>query len=123
MIRVLLIESHELVRQALASRLTNSARIDVVGSTGYYEHAVQQARALHPDIILLEIKTPVGLETLRALHQTVPESTIVVLTSYLDTREEERAYALGAARYLLKTLNTAELIHQICHLALEQVPA
>lgn len=122
MIRVLLVEGHDLVRQALEMRLRAARGLELVGSTGHYEHAVQQARALHPDVILLETKVPAGLETLRALRAAVPEAAVIILTSYHDNEEEGQALQLGASCYLLKGLDTKTLVRQI-RAAAAPVPA
>jgi DNA-binding NarL/FixJ family response regulator len=85
----------------------------VVNSLGRYAHAVQQARALHPEVILMETKATQGLETLKALRDAVPEAALIVLTSYPDGREEEEVLDAGACAYLLKTLDTRSLVAQI----------
>lgn len=113
MIRVLIVEEHDLVREALEARLRQTTDLQVVRSTGNYSHAAQQAQTLRPDVILMEIKAAHGLETLNALHEAAPTSAILVLTSSPDSREEAQALARGARRYLLKTLHIQGLIEEI----------
>ena len=113
MVSVLIVEGHDLVRQAVESRLRSAVGFDIVGSTSDYRDAVRLAMQLAPDLILLEIKAPEGLETLRALTTTLPDSAIVVLTSYPDSREEDQVMQMGAVRYLLKTLDTKALVHEL----------
>ena len=113
MVKLLIIDSHSLVREALAQRLRTAVGLEIVGSLGYYAEAVQQARVLTPDVILLETKAPEGLQTLATLHQLLPDAAVIVLTSYPDSREEDQVRQMGAARYLLKTLDTRSLVREI----------
>ena len=113
MIRVLIIEGHPLVRKALEERLHDAVGLEVVGSSGQYAHAVRQAKVLRPQVILIESKAPGGLETLKSLREALPSAAVIVLTSYSDGQEEEEAFRLGAAAYLLKTLDTQALVERI----------
>lgn len=113
MIKLLIIDNHSLVREALEERLQTAVGLEIVGSLGRYAEAVQQARVLAPDVILLETKTPEGLETLMTLRQLLPTTAVIVLTSYPDSREEDQVRQIGAARYLLKTLDTRSLVREI----------
>lgn len=113
MVSVLIFEEHTLVRQALEARLQDVGDIDVISSTGACQKALNKVYAVQPDVILMEIKTADGLQTLKALHAAAPTASIIVLTSYPDSLEEEQALALGARAYLLKTLDTTDLIQQI----------
>ncbi|MBN2393108.1 MAG: response regulator transcription factor [Anaerolineae bacterium] len=110
---MLIIDSHSLVREALEKRLQTAVGMEIVGSLGRYGEAVQQARASAPDVILLETKAPEGLETLATLRQSLPDTAVIVLTSYPDSREEDQVRQMGAASYLLKTLDTRFLVHEI----------
>lgn len=120
MARVLIVDPHDLVCIALETRLRTTVGLEIVGSTNDYAEALRKAAQLRPDVILIETKSPDGLATLDALHQTLPHCAIIVLTSYLDSREEDQTRARGAARYLLKTLNTKELVEEICAAARQQ---
>lgn len=113
MVKLLIIDSHSLVREALEKRLQTAVGLEIVGSLGRYAEAVQQARVLAPDVILLETKAPEGIETLTTLRQLVPDAAVIVLTSYPDSREEDQVRQMGAARYLLKTLDTRSLVREI----------
>jgi two-component system, NarL family, invasion response regulator UvrY len=117
MVKLLIIDNHSLVREALEKRLQTAVGLEIVGSLGRYTEAVQQARALAPDVILLETKAPEGLETLATLRQLLPDVAVIVLTSYPDSREEDQVRHMGATSYLLKTLDTRSLVHQIRNVA------
>lgn len=113
MIRVLIVDEHEQVRRALEVCLRNAEDLQVVKSTSRYVQAVQDARVLAPEVILLETKTLDGLQTLQAMRAAAPQAAVIVLTSYSDSREEEAALALGAAAYVLKTLDSQALVQAI----------
>jgi DNA-binding NarL/FixJ family response regulator len=113
MVKLLIVDSHSLVREALEKRLQTAVGMEIVGSLGRYAEAVQQARVLAPDVIMLETKTPEGLETLATLRQLLPDTAVIVLTSYPDSHEEDQVRQMGAASYLLKTLDTRSLVREI----------
>ena len=113
MVKLLIIDSHSLVREALEKRLQTAVGLEIVGSLGRYADALQEARVVVPDVILMETKAPEGLETLAALRQLLPDTALIVLTSYPDSREEDQVRQMGAARYLLKTLDTRALVQEI----------
>ncbi len=117
MIKLLIVDNHSLVREALQKRLETTVGLEIVGSTGRYEDALQQARLLTPDVILLEIKAPEGLQTLQTLRRMYPECAVIVLTSYPDSQEEDQAQQMGAVSYLLKTLDTKSLVREIRNVA------
>jgi DNA-binding NarL/FixJ family response regulator len=121
-IRVLIVDEHLAVRQALATRLGAFPIIEVVATACTLPEALQQANRHHPDVILMELKgaslgqDPVG-EMSRALGgQTVG---IIVLTSYADDDEREWALRAGAKRYLLKHIDSAHLLDEIERVAAE----
>ncbi len=113
MISVLIVDEHEQVRRALEACLRTAADLQVVKSIGQYALAVQDARNLAPEVILLETKAQEGIATLQAIRVAAPHSAVIVLTSYSDSREEENVLALGAVAYLLKTLDTQALLQAI----------
>ncbi len=123
MIRVLILEEHVQVRQALEANFRDSLSLAVVKSTGQYAQALQHIEAFQPDVVLMECKAVEGLETLKAVRRAAPWLPVIVLTSYLDSFEEEQVLSLGAAAYVLKTLDTHSLIEQIQLCARSAVPA
>lgn len=113
MVKLLIVDHHSQVREALVGRLRTAVGLDIVGSTGCYEDALLQAQMLAPDVILIETKAPEGLRTLQTLCRTCPQCAVIVLTSYPDSREEDEVRAIGAASYVLKTLDTRSLVQEI----------
>jgi len=113
--RLLIIDEHEAVRQALVSRLQQTGELEVVGSTGSIEEGLLQVDALRPNVVLLETKRSdgMGLEMCRRIVQSHSDTTVIVLTSYEDEEERQAAYMAGAARYILKDIDSAQLLYEI----------
>lgn len=122
-IRLLIVDEHPAVRQALAARLRSTPHLDVVGTANSFREGVRYARALQPDVVLLELKgknghrlTPIG-EMAGPLPDHRPG--IIVLTSFADDLEREAAIRAGAQRYLLKDIDSPRLIAEIEAVAAE----
>jgi DNA-binding NarL/FixJ family response regulator len=113
--RLLIIDDHDTVREALEARLHTTASVEIVGCTGCWETGLEEAVRLKPDVVLLEIKRSdgQGLEALRCLTQQCPSTSVVVLTSYRDAAEQTQARSMGAVRYLLKDIDTPQLVRAI----------
>jgi DNA-binding NarL/FixJ family response regulator len=89
--------------------------MEVVGSTGSTQEGLLQVEALRPNIVLLETKRSdgTGLETCRQIARSHPHTTVIVLTSYDDEDERQAAYMAGATRYLLKDIDSTQLVCEI----------
>ena len=107
--RVLLVDDHALFRVGLASLLQASG-LDVVGQASDGEEAIIKARALHPDLIFMDINMPRlnGLEATRAIMTELPETRIMVLTVSDDEQNLFEAIKSGAEGYLLKNMQEQE---------------
>jgi DNA-binding NarL/FixJ family response regulator len=116
--RVLLADDHPLFLDGLRNLLAAHA-IDVVGTASDGETAVAQARALRPDIVLMDIDMPGmgGLAATRVLAAEMPEIKVVVLTMSASDEDLFEALASGAHGYLLKTQETSELISSLADVA------
>ncbi|HET90645.1 MAG TPA: response regulator transcription factor [Chloroflexi bacterium] len=113
--RLFIIDDHDTVREALEARLQATSEVDIVGCTGCWETGLQETERLKPDVVLLETKRAdgQGLEALRCLTQHCPTTSVVVLTSYPDTQERLQAQRIGAVRYILKDIDTPQLVREI----------
>jgi NarL family two-component system response regulator LiaR len=113
-VRVLIIDDHNAVREALCASL-RAAGVEVAGCTGDWRSGLQEALKLKPDVVLLEIKRTdgEGLVALQRLTGECPFASIVVLTSYPDVEEQIAALHMGVARYLLKNIDTPQLVREI----------
>jgi NarL family two-component system response regulator LiaR len=113
--RLLIIDDHDAVREALEAQLRAAAKIDIVGCTGCWQTGLQEAVRLKPDIVLLETKRAdgQGLEALRCLAKQCPDTNVIVLTSYSDVEEQTQARRMGAVRYVLKEIDTPQLVREL----------
>jgi DNA-binding NarL/FixJ family response regulator len=102
--RILIVDDHPLTRSALSALLTQHD-FDVVGEASDGERAIERARELRPDLILLDLSMPGmnGLEALPRLREAAPESEVVVLTASGTEDNLLGAIRGGAAGYLLKS--------------------
>ncbi|MGD2104350.1 MAG: response regulator [Anaerolineae bacterium] len=113
--RLLIIDDHRDVREALKDRLDATPAIEVVGCTGRWEAGLRTALDLEPEVVLLETKRADadGLRALTRLTEACERTEVVVLTSYADTEERAEAVSRGAVRYLLKDIDTDQLVREI----------
>jgi NarL family two-component system response regulator LiaR len=114
-IRLLLVDDHAVVREGLRAFLRLQDGIEVVGEAGGGEEAVLLASTLQPDVILLDLVMPAGdgIAALRGLREGASAARVLVLTSFADDAQIFAAMAAGAAGYLLKDLDPAELADSI----------
>lgn len=115
MIRVLIVDDHAVVREGLRGFLDLQDDIEVVGEAVDGEDAVERAQGLKPDVILMDLVMPRldGVAAMRRLHALAPDTRVLVLTSFLDEDRLLPAIRAGAAGYLLKTAEPAELAKAI----------
>jgi DNA-binding NarL/FixJ family response regulator len=113
--RLLVVDDHPLTRQALVSLLGQSG-FEVVGEAESGEAAVELARELQPDLVLLDLTMPgmTGLEALPLVRDAAPDAEVVVLTASEDEENLLGAIKGGAAGYLLKS-ESAERIVEFLH--------
>ena len=113
--RLLIIDDHDVVREALEARLRDAAELEVVGCTGCWRTGLRDAVRLEPDVVLLETKRAdgQGLDALRRLAEQCPRTNIIVLTSYPDAEEQMEAHRIGAENYILKDIDTPQLVREI----------
>jgi DNA-binding NarL/FixJ family response regulator len=114
-IRVLIVDDHAVVREGLRTFLGLQDGIEVVGEAADGVQAVQQAAALAPDVILMDLVMPRldGVRAMRTLHERAPQSKVIVLTSFLDDERLLPAIEAGAAGYLLKDVEPSELARAV----------
>ncbi len=119
MIRVLVVDDHQVVRRGLAALLATDRGIAVVGEAGSGEEAVRVAAAAHPDVVLLDLMMPGmnGVEATPRIKTAAPGAAILMLTSYTDADLIAPALAAGALGYLLKTASTDEVLAAIRQVA------
>ena len=118
-IRVLIVDDHAVVRSGLRLLLEAEEGLDPVGEAGNARDAIFQARALHPDVILLDIVMPdqSGLEALPQLKHENPETKVLVLSMQDEPRYVREAFAAGASGYVLKEAADNEVVAAIREVA------
>ena len=110
-IHIVIADDHTLFREGLAGIIAGAEDFEVVGQAGTLQEAVQLARDLLPDIILLDIDMPGGgLEAARIVAEDCPVTRIVILTSSEEDDHLIRALTIGARAYILKGVAARELI-------------
>ena len=114
-ITVLLVEDHFLARIALRSVLAGHSQIRVIGEAGDGEQGLAMYRALHPDVMLLDLRLPgtSGFEVLTRVRREFADARVVVLSNYQGSEDVYRAVRSGAAGYLTKDASGQELIDAI----------
>jgi NarL family two-component system response regulator LiaR len=120
MIRVLIADDHAIVRKGLRALLATERDIEVIGEAEDGAQAVSQARALQPDVILMDLVMPKmdGIEATRQITEQQAGAHILVLTSFAADDKVFPAIKAGALGYLLKDSGPDELveaIHQVQH--------
>ncbi|MDP8911788.1 MAG: response regulator transcription factor [Actinomycetota bacterium] len=118
-VRVLIADDHRLFAEALEAILGTDDRIAVVGTARDGREAVELARALKPDVVLMDISMPVmdGIEATEAIRARSAGACILILTGSDSTLDVDRARAAGAAGYVTKDRIAAELIDAILEIA------
>ncbi|GAA2235919.1 response regulator transcription factor [Promicromonospora sukumoe] len=118
MIRVLLADDHAAIRAGLRMLLATAGDIEVVGEAGDGAVAVTNARALRPDVVLMDVRMP-GTDGVTATRQIVDEglSEVLVLTTFDLDEYVFGALRAGAAGFLLKTAEASALVDAVRHVA------
>ena len=111
MIRVVVADDHAVVRAGLTQLLATFAGVELVGAAADGEGAVSLCAEREPDVVLMDLEMPVldGIEATRRIRAAQPGVAVVVLTSFSDRERILRALDAGAAGYLLKDAEPAEL--------------
>lgn len=119
MIRVLLADDHTLLRQGLRRILSEDPTLNVVGEAADGAEAVAHARALSPDIVLMDVQMPRvnGIEATRQIREACPETRIIMLTVSDKDADLFGALKAGARGYLLKNAEAHQVLEAIHRVA------
>ncbi|HEU5014802.1 MAG TPA: response regulator transcription factor [Roseiflexaceae bacterium] len=122
-IRIVLADDHSVVRQGLRMFLALDPELEVVGEAANGAEAVEQARALRPDVMLMDLLMPVmdGIAATSAIRKELPDVEVIALTSVLEDEKVVGAIRAGAIGYLLKDTESDELCRAIKAAAAGQV--
>ncbi len=115
LIKVMLVDDHNVVRSGLAAFLTVFDDLSLVGEASNGEDAVQKAAELSPDVILMDLVMPGkdGAEATRTILEDHPDIKVIALTSFKEKDLIERVMEAGAIGYLLKNVGADELAEAI----------
>ena len=113
--RILVVDDHPVIRQGLIELLHKESDITVIGSAGDGEQAIQHARELKPDVVLMDISMPVmnGIEATRAITSEMPGVQVIGLSMHEHAQMISAMRAAGAAAYVRKDGSIAELLATI----------
>jgi two-component system, NarL family, response regulator DevR len=115
MIRIMLVDDHELVRMGIQAAIDSADDMQVVGSLPDGASAIREAPIARPDVVLLDVLMPGidGIETCRQLREESPETRIVMLTSHTDEDAVFAAILAGASGYLLKNTSSKAIVDAV----------
>ncbi|EWC39907.1 UvrY/SirA/GacA family response regulator transcription factor [Pseudomonas stutzeri] len=115
MIRVLVVDDHDLVRTGISRMLADISGLQVVGQADSGEDAIRKARELKPDVVLMDVKMPGigGLEATRKLLRSYPDLKVIAVTICEEDPFPTRLLQAGAAGYLTKGAALEEMVQAI----------
>jgi DNA-binding NarL/FixJ family response regulator len=114
-LRVLLVDDHEVVRQGLKALLDAEDSIHVVGEAGTAAEAVRRVGYDNPEVVVMDVRLPdgSGVDACREIRSRWPDVRVLMLTSYADEEALVAAIMAGAAGYVLKRIDSDELLRSI----------
>ncbi|MFD1429893.1 response regulator [Lacticaseibacillus mingshuiensis] len=115
MIKVLIVDDHEMVRLGISTYLGVQPDLTVAGEAKDGQEGLDMALALRPDVILMDLVMPNmdGIEATKRILAAWPEARIIILTSFIDDEKVYPALEAGAASYILKTATAEEIASAI----------
>ncbi|WDF83582.1 response regulator transcription factor [Lacticaseibacillus pabuli] len=115
MIKVLIVDDHEMVRLGISSYLGVQDDIEVIGEADDGQQGYDKALALHPDVVLMDLVMPVmnGVDATKKILRDWPAAKVIILTSFIDDELVYPAIEAGAASYILKTSTAEEIADAI----------
>jgi len=117
-LRVLVVDDHEVVRAGLRAVLDGDDTIEVVGEAGGAEEAVERAISLKPDVVLLDVRLGEGEDTggvqaCREIRSSLPDTRVLMFSSYSERETVLAALLAGASGYLIKNVGRGRLIEAL----------
>jgi two-component system response regulator NreC len=111
-IRVLIVDDHAILRQALRQLLEHEQEVEVVGDAANGRDAIATTEKLQPDVVLMDMVMPGlnGLEATRQIRKRFPKTRVLILTGYMEDEQILGALRAGASGYVVKRSDTEELL-------------
>ena len=126
-VRVLVVDDQRLMRDGIASLLSIQEGIEIVGTAGNGQEAVEQAISLQPDVVLMDVRMPVmdGVAATGELRRQLPDCQVLMLTTFDDEEYIVDALRAGASGYLLKDIPAQDLAKAVisAHMGIYQLDA
>lgn len=115
MLKILLVDDHEVVRLGLKSLLSHYPKFEVVAEAGTAEEAIHLSLEYKPDVVVMDIRLPgkSGIEATREITEAQPDSKVIMLTTFADDELLFDAITAGASGYVLKQIDSQELINAL----------
>lgn len=115
MIRLVLVDDHDIVRTGISYIIEKEKDIEIVGEAGDGQQGLQLIREVQPDVVLMDVNMPRlgGLEATRRLHASMPEIRVIILTVHSQAPFPTRLLEAGAAGYLTKGCAADDLLAAI----------
>ena len=115
MVKVFLVDDHEVVRRGLADLLASDPELEIIGEAGSVSEAMARIPALQPDVAVLDVRLPDGngIELCRDLLSSLPELRCLMLTSFTSDEAMLEAILAGASGYVVKDIRGMELARAI----------
>jgi DNA-binding NarL/FixJ family response regulator len=109
---VLIVDDGPLIRQKLCEMLIREGDFDICGEAENGRKAIEKARQLHPDLIIMDLSMPEmnGLEAVRALKESIPSTPIIMFSNYVDPFVEKLALSIGVVALVSKSENISALL-------------
>jgi DNA-binding NarL/FixJ family response regulator len=118
-LRVMIVDDHEVVREGIRTLLDRRPGLSVIGEAGTVAQAVELALQQKPDVVVMDVRLPdgSGVEACREIRSELPDTYVVMLTSYADDEAVMNSILAGASAYLLKQTRGAQLADAITSVA------
>ena len=114
-IRVMLVDDHEVVREGLRTLISRQPGMSVAGEAATAAEAIETASRVKPDVVIMDVRLPDGngVEACRTIREARPETRVIMLTSYADDEAVFASIVAGAAGYLLKQTRGQALVDAV----------
>jgi len=114
-LRIMLVDDHEVVRLGLKALIQRRPSFDVVAEAGTADEALEKARVQRPDVIVMDVRLPgkSGIDATRDIIKILPDTKVIILTSYADDELLMDAIEAGAAGYVLKQIGSDALLQAL----------
>src|SRR4029079_10796379 len=111
-LRLLVVDDHEVVREGLVSMLARRPNFQVVAEAGTAADSIELARKFRPELVIMDVRLPdgSGIEACREIRAELPDTRVVILTSYPDEEAVFSAIVARASGYLLKQVRGRDLV-------------